>query len=146
MAPPKTVTVSLSLPFVAVSGTWQPDDAERDAAWELYVELVTRVALTPLRPGEGMLREALDSLYALFDRTRDVLRRYGPGVARPAVDHGLSLGYIAVAVLNGAIRPVLASWHPELRSYEHARPDHVSPREHEASWELIRRFEMSSMR
>jgi hypothetical protein len=37
----------------ALSGTWEPDQAERDAAWELYVELVTRIAVAQLGPGGG---------------------------------------------------------------------------------------------
>jgi hypothetical protein len=42
---------------------WKPNDAERDAAWERYVELATRIAVVPLRGGEGLIREALTSLY-----------------------------------------------------------------------------------
>src|SRR6266536_2347761 len=58
----KEVQVKLTIPFVGeVSGTWVPDDAERQAAWELYVELTTRIAVVPLGPNEGLLREALSS-------------------------------------------------------------------------------------
>src|SRR5437868_3696987 len=75
--------VKLKLPLAEVRGTWVPDDAERMAAWELYVELVTRSAVVELAPTEGLLREALSSLYALFDLTRAILKRYGPSVAKP---------------------------------------------------------------
>ena len=54
----RQVQVKLTIPFLGeVSGTWEPDEAERRAAWELYVELATRVAVVPLGPGEGLLRE-----------------------------------------------------------------------------------------
>jgi hypothetical protein len=132
----KSLKVRLKLPYVAdVEGTWEPDERERDAAWELYVELVTRVSVVELGPKEGLLREALGSLYSLFQTTREILRKYGPGVARPKGGSELSFGYLAVAVLNGALRPVLANWHPLLLDYEGRRPPEVSAVEHEWSWE-----------
>jgi hypothetical protein len=71
---PKQVQVKLTIPFVGeVSGTWEPDQAERHAAWELYVELVTRVAVVELGPEEGLLREALSSLHALCE-VAEILR------------------------------------------------------------------------
>ncbi len=131
-----SMRVNLKLPYLAdVEGTWEPDDRERDASWELYVELVTRIAVVPLGPEEGRIREALNSLYSLFETTRGILRKYGPAVARPKGGHELSLGYIAVAVLNGALRPLLAKWHPLLLEYENRRPSDVSPVEHERGWE-----------
>jgi hypothetical protein len=133
---PQSVTVSLGLPFGlgSISGSWGPDDAERKAAWEMYVELVTRVSVEALGPSQGLLREALTSLYSLFDSTRDILRRYGPEVAIPKRGHDLSFGAIAVAVLNRALRPLLARWHPEITHYESTRGAQVSPLEHERNW------------
>ncbi len=80
--------VSLNLPFGlgGVEQTWEPDDDERRAAWELYVELSTRITTVPLQAGTGLQREALTSLYTLFGTTREILRRYGPGVAQPKGD------------------------------------------------------------
>jgi hypothetical protein len=49
-----SVAVSLKLPFLGdFNGTWEPDETEQRAAWEMYVELVTRVSLVELQPGEG---------------------------------------------------------------------------------------------
>jgi hypothetical protein len=97
----KEVQVTLRIPFVGeVSGSWVPDDAERQAAWELYVELTTRVAVVPLGPNEGLLREALSSLHSLFPVTREILRRHGPGVAPAGEEKRLSVAYLAVAVLK----------------------------------------------
>jgi hypothetical protein len=133
---PQELKVSLGLPFGlgSISGTWGPDDAERRAAWEMYVELVTRISVEPLGPEEGLLRETLGSLYSLFGSTRDILRRYGPEVATPKRGHELSFGAIAVTVLNRALRPLLARWHPELGHYESTRPAEVSPLDHERNW------------
>jgi hypothetical protein len=132
---PDQVTVQLSIPFVGqISGVWAPADAERRAAWELYVELVTRVAVVDLGPREGLLRDALSSLYSLFGTTRDILRRHGPEVAPRRATGEISFGVLAVVVLNGALRPLLAHWHPALASWEAGRPAGADPVAHERSW------------
>jgi hypothetical protein len=132
----KQFEVSFGLPFNlgSIAGTWEPDDNERRAAWELYVELITRISVQQLRPREGFLREALSSFYALFGTTRDILRRYGPEVAMPKGHSNLSFGQIAVTVLNLGLRPLLSKWHPELAAYEASRPPEISPLEHERNW------------
>src|SRR5262249_38995000 len=79
--------------------------------------------------------EALSSLYGLFEITRGILRKYGPGVARPKAGSELSFGYLAVAVLNGALRPVLAKWHLVLLDYESRRPADVTLVQYEKSWD-----------
>ena len=96
---------------------------------------MTRIAVQELKPGEGLLREALNSLYQLFGETRNILRKYGPSVAKPKGRGEWSFGSIAVTVLNSALRPVLAKWHPLLLAYENTRTENVSHVEHEAAWE-----------
>ena len=136
MATLKSIKVSLKLPYIGgVEGTWEPDERERNAAWELYVELVTRIAVAELQPHEGLLREALSSLYSLFGTTRTILRTYGPGIAQPKGKDNISFGYLAVTILNVSLRPVLATWHPLLLDYEHTKEASVSPLEHERRWE-----------
>jgi hypothetical protein len=135
-----TFAVSLNLPFGlgGVEQTWEPDDNERKAAWELYVELVTRIATVPLEQGTGLQREALTSLYSLFPTTRDILRRYGPAVAQPKGDGQTSFGLLAVTILNNALRPLLSVWHPRLQDYEDQRPATTTRVEWEASWGEIK--------
>lgn len=133
MAPDPAVLkkVSVSLPFGLGSAEWEADSTERDAAWSLYVELVTRISVEPLRKQEGILREGLNSLYSLFGTTREVLRNAGPGVG---ASHD-SVGGIAIAVLNRGLRPFLTKWHPSLQAWEVQKPDDISLQEHELSWE-----------
>jgi hypothetical protein len=131
------VKVNLQIPFVGgIEGTWEPDTAERDAAWELYVEMITRVSVVPLGADEGKAREALTSFYQLFAITRDILRRHGPAVARGGAKR-ITFGRIAVAMLNGAVRPVLAKWHPLLTAHEEQRPAGVDTVAHERTWDRI---------
>ena len=94
--------------------------------------------MLPLAGNEGLPREALSSLYALFPTTRDVLRRHGPQVAMPTRDSDYSLGQIAVAVLNDELRPLLARWHPALEEWEARRPPDSSRVAHEDAWEHAR--------
>jgi hypothetical protein len=136
MAKLTSVKVSLKLPYIGgVEGTWEPDESERKAAWEMYVELITRISVAELKPGEGLLREALSSLYTLFDTTREILREYGPSIAQPKGKDNLSFGYLAVAILNVVLRPVLAKWHPLLLDYESTKKSSGSPLEHERQWD-----------
>lgn len=137
MQAPKSVQVGLDLKVFKISGTWEPNEVERRAAWELYVELLTRVAVVPLREGEGLVREALSSLYTLFATTRDVLRKAGPQVAELKPDGQYNLAFLTVAMLNFALRPVLAFWHPALEDWEATRPPDRSRREHENAWGQI---------
>jgi len=136
MAKFTSVKVSLKLPYIGgVEGTWEPDESERDAAWEMYVELITRISVAELKSGEGLLREALSSLYTLFDTTRKILRKYGPSIAQPKGKNNLSFGYLAVVILNVVLRPVLAKWHPLLLDYESTKKTSVSALEHERQWD-----------
>lgn len=130
------INVELALPiFGKISGEWAPDDAERQAAWEMYVELATRVTVQPLHPGEGLIREALISYHSLFGTTRAILRTHGPRVAQPSADGDLSFGHLALAVLNWVLRPVLSRWHPELLTHEQQRPSDCSVTAWEDAWE-----------
>ncbi|MEU5889928.1 hypothetical protein ABZ835_24250 [Streptomyces sp. NPDC047461] len=133
---PTQITARLAIPFVGdITGTWEPADAERSAAWELYLELVTRVSVEELDTEEGFLREALSSLYTFFDTTREILRRYGPEVAPPLAPGHVSFGVLAVTVLNRVLRPLLSSWHPRLTAYESRRPEGVDPVAWERQWD-----------
>lgn len=128
---PKIKKVQVQLPFGIGQVEFAVDDSQRRAAWSLYVELVTRIAVQRLDVQEGHLREALSSLHALFQETRLILREAGPGVgARPD-----SIGGVAIAVLNDGIRPFLSHWHPALLNWETKRGGEVSPKDHEMKWE-----------
>ncbi|MBD2250324.1 hypothetical protein [Nostoc parmelioides] len=137
-------TVSLSLPFGIGSMSWKVNTTEQKAAWSLYVELVTRIAVQPLALDQGLVREAMNSLYSLFGTTREILKAAGPDVGASRD----SVGGIAIAVLNNGLRPFLSKWHPLLQAWEARRPVGVSPKEHEQSWseEATARGELEALR
>lgn len=131
----KNFKIKVDLAFLGIEGNWEIDETQRKAAWEIYVELVTRVTVQELKADEGLLREALSSFYSLFQTTRDILKKYGPAIASPGKKSDTTLGHIAVGVLNKVLRPLLAKWHPVLKDYEDKKPDGRSTTEHERLWE-----------
>jgi hypothetical protein len=126
----KLKKLTVNVPFGIGSVELTPDATERNAAWSLYIELITRIAVQKLRDDEGLVREALSSLYSLFPTTRQILKDAGPnaGISRNSV------GGIAIDVLNIGLRPFLAKWHPLLQEWEAKRAENISLKEHEKSW------------
>lgn len=124
----------VGLPFNLGQLEFEPDEIQQKAAWELYVELSTRVTVQPPSPDEGLLRESLSSLYSIFGVTREILRKAGPSVAQGAN----SFGAVAIEILNKGARPFLTKWHPLLLAYEQRRPPEVDACDHERSWERER--------
>lgn len=143
-APAVLKEVSVSLPFGIGSAKWEADPTEQNAAWSLYVELVTRVAVQSLGTEQGLLRESLNSLYTLFGTTREVLKMAGPKVG--ASRH--SVGGIAIAVLNNGLRPFMTRWHPALEAWEMQIPRDVSKKVHEQNWSeaFLMRQELTELR
>lgn len=78
-------------------------EADKEAAWDLYIELVTRTATQPLAPGHGVEKAALDSVYALFQVTRETIKQHGR--------HCGEFSTLAIAILNQKVRPFTAKWH-----------------------------------
>jgi transcriptional regulator with XRE-family HTH domain len=110
------------------------DTDQQSAAWEIYVELVTRIAVVELGAEQGVLREALGSLHSLFGTIRAILRRHGPSVARAGGLEASDVSVLAMAILNDVLRPLLADWHPLLLEYESRCPPGLSATEHERAW------------
>lgn len=87
----------------------QPD---RDAAFDLYVELVTRITTQPLSDQSGTESAALHSVYTLFGLTRETIKTHGR--------HCVQFSRLAIVMLNQKIRPFTAKWH---RRYENGAFD-----------------------
>ena len=100
--------LNLGVPFVKewLSRPWSSNEkADEKAAWEMYVEMITRITTQPLPPDHGDEKTALKSVYSLFEITRNVLKEHGQDCdAFPKV---------AITILNQEIRPFTAKWHSE---------------------------------
>ena len=95
--------VRLNLHAVQLEVSFQ--EADKDAAWELYVEMLTRIVTQPFPSEAGDEKTALDSVYSLFSSTREILRRRGRGT--------IQFSKVAIPVLNQVVRPFTAKWHKE---------------------------------
>ncbi|WP_330960433.1 hypothetical protein [Photobacterium sp. 53610] len=87
--------VKLKGPFLDME--WQPKEADKNAAWELYIELATRVTSQPLIEQYGNEESALKSIYSIFDITRTVIKNNGRGCTE--------FTKVAIIILNQVFRP-----------------------------------------
>lgn len=94
-------SLKISAPFLEME--WKPQEEDKAAAWELYIELLTRIATQPLDAEHGDEKTALDSVYSLFSVTRQVLKTNTRNCTE--------FTKIAIVVLNQVIRPFTAKWH-----------------------------------
>lgn len=93
--------LKIKTPFAEAEIDFSNKDSE--AAWELYVELITRIATQRLLPETGDEKTALESIHKLFEITREILKNKGRKC--------INFTKIAVIVLNQIIRPFTAKWH-----------------------------------
>ncbi|KAB0316990.1 hypothetical protein F6W79_18335 [Vibrio diabolicus] len=82
---------------------WNPSEPDKDAAWDMYVELLTRVTIQSLPNEKGNEKAALDSIYSLFETTRSVIKEQGRDCRE--------FTKIAIIILNQKIRPFTSKWH-----------------------------------
>ena len=111
-----------------------PSESERMAAYDIQVELVTRIGVQELAPGTGSLREALASLKSLIDFTRATLHTYSIGLERGTETGAPTVHSLAYTLINDTIRPFTSTWHPRLAAYEARCPADTAPLDHEAAW------------
>ena len=95
--------VRLSLNIVQLEISFS--EADKNAAWDLYIEMLTRIVTQPLPAQDGDEKTALDSVYSLFPTTREILRRRGR--------NAIQFSKVAIPVLNQVVRPFTAKWHRE---------------------------------
>lgn len=79
--------------------------ANQEAAWQLYVEISTRISTFKL-DYDADEKKALESLYKLFEETRKTLKELG----RKA----LEVARLAILILNKIIRPFTTKWYNKI--------------------------------
>ena len=94
-------SLKITAPFLEME--WSPAEPDKEAAWELYIELLTRISTQDLVNAHGDEKTALDSIFSLFPTTRQVIKSHG----RECIE----FTKLAVVVLNQIIRPFTARWH-----------------------------------
>jgi len=94
-------SLKIKAPFLEME--WNPSEPDKTAAWELYIELLTRITTQNLAASDGDEQAALDSVYSLFPTTRAIIKENG----RECIE----FTKLAVVVLNQKVRPFTAKWH-----------------------------------
>ena len=94
---------SLKIKSAFLEMEWKPQDEDKTAAWEIYIELLTRVTTQPLEETHGDEKTALKSVFSIFPITRQVIKENGKGC--------IEFTKIAVVILNQIVRPFTAKWH-----------------------------------
>jgi len=93
--------LKIKTPFLDME--WKPQDEDKKAAWELYIELLTRITTQAMDDTHGVEETALNSIYSIFPITREVIKANGRNC--------IEFTKIAIVVLNQKIRPFTAKWH-----------------------------------
>lgn len=94
-------SLKIKTPFLEMD--WNPQEKDKDAAWEMYIELLTRITTQPLEYGDE--KTALDSVYKLFSLTREIIKKHGRDCGE--------FTKLAIVILNQKIRPFTEKWHYE---------------------------------
>lgn len=94
-------SLKIKTPFLEME--WNPQEVDKNAAWDMYIELLTRITTQPLADKHGDEKTALDSIYSLFPITRQIIKDNG----RDCIE----FTKIAIIILNQKIRPFTAKWH-----------------------------------
>jgi hypothetical protein len=94
-------SLKIKTPFLEMD--WNPQEKDKEAAWDMYIELLTRITTQPLGDMDGDEKTALDSIYSLFPITRQIIKDNG----RDCIE----FTKIAIIILNQKIRPFTAKWH-----------------------------------
>lgn len=91
------------------------EEKHKDAAWNLFVDIGSRIATQALPDDVGDEQRALDSLYEFFLNSRETLRTDG------RISRRLSL--TVFFMLNKVLRPFLANWHQRSLAGELKKPE-----------------------
>jgi hypothetical protein len=94
-------SLKIKTPFLDME--WKPQDEDKAAAWDLYIELLTRITTQHLDESHGDEETALVSVHQIFPLTREVIKSNGR--------HCIEFTKIAIIILNQVIRPFTAKWH-----------------------------------
>lgn len=106
-------SVSIGLPFGLGSATYKTTPQDRVVAWKLYVQLVTRKAALPFDEQYDLISDVYDSLFELFQITRDLL------LELPLREFQRTEGVasLLIRVLNDGVRPHLTRWQADFRKW-----------------------------
>jgi len=123
-----------------IKAEWVIDDSEKQLAWEIYIELITRTISQPLGHDQGDEKAALTSFYHLFTSSRDMIKKYGRKAPISS--------YIAIYFLNQELRDFTSDWHKksENNAFEDASQQQEFRQQLKEKQRMVRRYTGAFMR
>ncbi len=113
---------SINLGIFKIGGDFSDDD--RQCAWELYTEIVTRLSVygrSNLKVTieeqfkDELLDESLSSLYTFFQEMRGIMRKFPVGKIECVDEY--HLGRFICAIMVDILRPFLEKWQGPFRHW-----------------------------
>lgn len=113
---------NFTLNFGVVKLGGKLSEQDRQCAWKLYTEIVTRVAVTGKRKDDSatdftgeVLIESLASLYSFFQEARSIMKEFPVGkIKEREQEH---FGKLIHDLLTDVLRPFLERWQADYRSW-----------------------------
>jgi hypothetical protein len=111
---------TLDLKFMKLGADFSEDD--RQCAWELYTEIITRVAVVgkwhdpQAKSFDGEIyAESFVSVYRFFQEARSIMRKFPVGKIEEADQE--HLGVLIQRILTDVFRPFLEKWQARYRTW-----------------------------
>ena len=119
---PELTEGAFSLNFGVIQLGGKLSEIDRQCAWKLYTEIVTRVAVSGKRRDDTasdfsgeILAESFESLYSFFKEARTIMKEFPVGkIKEKKQEH---LGKLIHDLLADVQRPFLEKWQGEYRGW-----------------------------
>lgn len=134
----------LDLKIVKLGADFTDDD--RQCAWELYVEMSTRVSVTGKHHDQDctdfngeLYVESLDSLFRFFQEARGIMRKFPVGkIGGESQEH---LGVMVNKAMTNVLRPFMEKWHVKFRHWwENQSNPRLDPIERQKQFPELKEF------
>lgn len=113
---------NFSINFGVVKLSGKLSEVDRQCAWKLYTEIVTRVAVSGKRRDENctdfegeVIAESFQSLYAFFKDAREIMKEFPVGKLKEK--NQTHLGNLIHDLLADVLRPFLERWQADFRAW-----------------------------
>lgn len=113
---------NFSINFGVVKLGGKLSEYDRQCAWHLYTEIITRVAVSGKRRDETcsdfsgeVLAESFASLHTFFRETRCIMKEFPVGKLKEK--HQSHLGILIHDLLADVLRPFLEKWQADFRAW-----------------------------
>jgi hypothetical protein len=119
---PELTEGSFTIDFGVIKLGGKLSEQDRQCAWQLYTEIVTRVAVSGKRRDETcsdfsgeVIAESLASLHSFFQEARNIMKAFPVGKIKET--NQKHLGILIHDLLADVLRPFLEKWQADFRSW-----------------------------